>query len=79
MKPQLATSTVGAKQFSPARKRGENAHEKFRSAVGVALARELFHFSLPIPPSLLAPGELRELRLRVSVSLSSLNLSWSNN
>ncbi len=79
MKPLLATSTVGAKQFSRALTRWENAHDNFRSAVGAALARELFHFSLPIPHSLLAPGELRELRLRVSVSLSSLNLSWSTN
>jgi len=71
-------STVGAKQFSPARKRWEN-YEKFRSAVGATLTRELFYFSVPTPHSLLALGELREGRLRVSVSLSSLNLSWSAN
>jgi hypothetical protein len=79
MNPQLATSAVGAKQFSPARKRWENAHENFRSAVGAALTRELFHFSVPTPHSLLGPSELREGRLCVSVSLSSLNLSWSHN
>jgi len=79
MKPQHEFSTIGAKQFSPARKRWENAHENFRSAVGAALTRELFHFSVPTPHSLLGPSELREGRLCVSVSLSSLNLSWSHN
>jgi hypothetical protein len=72
-------STLGAKQFSPARKRWENAHEKLRSAVGATLTRELFYFSVPTLHSLLALSELREGRLRVSVSLSSLNLSWSAN
>ena len=70
MKAQHEFSTMGAKQFSPARKRWENAHEDFRSAVGAALTRELFHFSVPTPHS---------LRLCVGVSLSSLNLSWSPN
>jgi hypothetical protein len=70
MRNLSSISTVGAKQFSPARKRWENAHENFRSAVGAALTREIFHFSVPTPQS---------LRLRVSVSLSSLNLSWSHN
>jgi hypothetical protein len=70
MKPQHEFSTIGAKQFGPARKRWENAHEDFRSAVGAALTRELFHFSVPTPHS---------LRLCVSVSLSSLNLSWRTN
>jgi hypothetical protein len=79
MNAQLATSTVGAKQFSPARKRWENAHENFRSAVGAALTREFFHFSVPTPRSLLALSETREGRLRVGISLSSLNLSWSFN
>jgi hypothetical protein len=79
MKSQLTTSTVGAKQFSPARKRWEDAHEKFRSAVGAALTRELFHFSVPTPHSLLALSESPERHLCVSVSLSSLNLSWSPN
>ena len=65
-----ATSTVGAKQSSPARKRWENAYENLRSAVGAALSRELFHFSVPSPHS---------MHLRVGVSLSSLNLSWSPN
>jgi hypothetical protein len=78
MTPRHELSTVGAKQFSPARKRWEN-YEKFRSAVGAALTRELFYFSVPTPHSLLALSELREGRLRVSVSLSSLNLSWSAN
>ena len=77
MTNHLATSTVGAQQLSPARKRWENVHENFRSAVGATLTRELFHFSLPTPHSLLAPNELHEGRLRVGVSLSSLNLSWS--
>ncbi len=72
-----SSSTVGAKQFSPARNRWENTHENFRSAVGAALTGELFHFSLPTPHSLLALSESREGRLHVSVSLSSLNLSWS--
>ncbi len=70
MKNHSAISTVGASEISPARKRWENAHENFRSAVGATLTRELFHFSVPTPHS---------LRLRVSVSLSSLNLSWRTN
>jgi len=41
-----------------------------RSAVGAALTRELFHFSLPTP---------RSAHLRIGVSLSSFNLSWSPN
>jgi hypothetical protein len=77
MKTQLAISTVGATQLSPARKRWENSYENFRSAVGAALTRELFHFS--VPRSLLALSELREGHLRIGVSLSSLNLSWSTN
>ena len=79
MNTQVATSTVGATQLSPARKRWENAREQFRSAVAAALTRELFRFSVPTPHSLLALNESREGRLRVSVSLSSLNLSWSPN
>jgi hypothetical protein len=75
MNTQIATRTVGAKLFGPARKRWENAHENFRSAIGAALTRELFHFSLPTPRSASTPSRLG--RLRVSVSLSSLNLSWS--
>ena len=66
----LATSTVGASQLSPARKHWENVTENFLSAVGAALTHELFHFSLPTP---------RTGRLRVGISLSSLNLSWSTN
>lgn len=77
MKPQLATSTVGAKHVSPARKRWENAPENFRSAVGAALARELFHFFLPTPRS--ASTQTRSGHLRVGISLSSLNLFWSHN
>ena len=69
MMNQFVVSTVGAKQFSPARKRWENARENLRSAVGAALTRELFHFSVRTQ---------RSLRLCVSVSLSSLNLSWSH-
>jgi hypothetical protein len=65
-----AISTVGATQSSPARKRWETSYEIFRSAVGAALTRELFHFSLPTP---------RSSRLRIGVSLSSFNLSWSLN
>lgn len=65
-----AISTVGATQLSPARKRWESASQNFRSAVGAALTRELFHFSLPT---------LRSARLRIGVSLSSFNLSWSTN
>ena len=80
-------STGGAEQFSPARlpraksrgKRWENARENLRSAVGAALTRELFHFLLPTPRSRLASGESRGARLRIGVSLSSLNLSWSTN
>ena len=79
MTPHHELSTVGTKQLSPAHKRWENAHEKFRSAVGAALTRELFHFTIPTPHSLLALSESREGRLSVSVSLSSLNLSWSPN
>ena len=77
MTNQSAVSTVGAKQFSPARKRWENARENFRSAVGAALTRELFHFSLLTPRSASTPTGSG--RLRVGVSLSSLNLSWSTN
>ena len=77
MNTQFATSTVGAKQFSPARKHWDDAYEIFRSAVGAALARELFHFYLPTPHSASTPT--RSGRLRVSVSLSSLSLSWSAN
>ena len=65
-----AISTVGAKQSSPARKRWDNAYKNLRSAVGAALTRELFHFSVPTP---------RSVNLRVSISLTSLNLSWSTN
>ena len=77
MNTHLATSTVGATQLSPARKRWENSYENFRSAVGGALTRELFHFSLPTPRSASTPARSR--RLRVGVSLSSLNLAWSTN
>ena len=70
MNTHLATSTVGAQQLSPARKRWENSYENLRSAVGAALTREIFHFSIPTP---------RAPRLRIGVSLSSLNLSWSTN
>jgi len=78
MNRHLAISTVGATAHSPARlpraksrgKRRDNAYENLRSAVGAALTRELFHFSLPIP---------RSARLRIGVSLSSFNLSWSPN
>ena len=70
MNTQLATSNVAATQLSPARKRWENSYENFRSAVGAALTRELFHFSLPTP---------RSERLRIGISLSSLNFSWSTN
>ena len=79
MNTHLATSTVGAKQFSPVRKHWENVAENFQSAVGAALARELFHFSIPTPRSLLALSKPREGRLRIGISLSSLNLSWSTN
>jgi hypothetical protein len=75
MNTQLATSTVGATQLSPARKRWENSYQNFRSAVGAALTRELFHFSLPTPRAASTPS--RPASLRISVSLSSLNLSWS--
>jgi hypothetical protein len=78
MRNLSSISTVGAKQFSPTRKRWENARENLRSAVGAALTRELFHFSVPTPRSLLALSESREGRLCVSVSVSSLNLSWSH-
>jgi hypothetical protein len=70
MNTHLAISTVGATAHSPARKRWDNAYENLRSAVGAALTRELFHFSLPTP---------RSVRLRIGVSLSSFNLSWSLN
>jgi hypothetical protein len=70
MTHHLATSAVGAKQTSPARKRWDSAIRNFRSTVGATLTRELFHFSVPTQ---------RSLRLCVSVSLSSLNLSWSPN
>jgi hypothetical protein len=79
MNTHLATSTVGAPQLSPARKGWENSYENLRSAVGAALTRELFHFSLPTPRSLLALSDSREGRLRIGISLSSLNLSWSTN
>ena len=77
MRNLSSISTVGAKQLSPARKRWENARENLRSAVGAALAHELFHFSLPTPRS--ASTSTRSGRLRIGVSLSSLNLSWSTN
>ena len=67
---QHAISTAGTKQSSPARKRWENSYENFRSAIGTALTRELFQFSIPTP---------RSTHLHVSISLSSLNLSWSAN
>jgi hypothetical protein len=79
MTPPHEISTVGAKQVSPARKRWDSVLRNFRSAVGAALTRELFHFSVPTPHSLLALSELSEGRLRVSVSLSALNLSWRTN
>jgi hypothetical protein len=79
MRNLSSISTAGAKQLiSPARKRWEN-FETFRSAAGAAFTREIFHFSLQVPHSLLALNELREGRLRVGISLSSLNLSWSPN
>lgn len=77
MTNHLATNTVGAKQFSPARKRWDNSYENLRSAVGAALTRELFHFLLPTPRS--ASTQTRSGHLRVGISLSSLNLSWSPN
>ena len=70
MRTLHSISTVGAEQFSPARKGWENVAENLRSAVGAALTRELFHFSVPTP---------RSRRLRIGISLSSLNLSWSTN
>ena len=70
MNTHLAISTVGATAHSPARRRWENSYEHFRSAVGAALTRELFHFSLPTR---------RSERLRIGISLSSLNFSWSTN
>ena len=70
MNTHLATSTVGAPQLSPARKRWANVATNLRSAVGAALTRELFHFFLPTP---------RSERLRIGVSFSSLSLSWSTN
>ena len=77
MNTHLATSTVGAPQLSPARKRWDSVWQNFRSAVGAALTRELFHFSLLTPRSASTPTGSG--RLRVGVSLSSLNLSWSTN
>jgi len=77
MNTHFAIETVGAKQSSPARKLWENSYENLRSAVGAALTRELFHFSLPTPRSASTPSRSR--RLRVGVSLSSLNLAWSTN
>ena len=70
-------SATGAKQFSPARKRWENSYKNFRSAVGAALTRELFHFSVPTPR--LASTPTGSGHLRIGISLSSLNLSWSPN
>jgi hypothetical protein len=75
MNTQLATSTTGATQLSPARKRWDRVATNFRGAVGAALTRELFHFSLPTPRAASTPT--RPASLRISVSLSSLNLSWS--
>lgn len=77
MNTHLAISTVGAPQLSPARKRWDSISRNFRSAVGAALTRELFHFSLPTPRSTSTLS--RSARLRVGVSLSSLNLYWSTN
>ena len=79
MRTLHSISTVGAPELSPARKRWDSVIRNFRSAVGAALTREIFHFSLPTPRSLLALSESREGRLRVGISLSSLNLSWSPN
>ena len=79
MNTHLATSTVGAPELSPARKRWDSVLENLRSALGAALTHELFYFSLPTPRSLLASGESRGARLRIGISLSSLNLSWSTN
>jgi hypothetical protein len=47
------------------------------SAVGAALTREIFHISLPTPR--FASTLARSGRLRIGISLSSLNLSWSPN
>jgi len=77
MNTHLVTSTAGATQLSPARKRWENSYELFLSAVGAALTRELFHFSLPIPRAASTP--IRSGHLRIGVSLSSFSLSWSPN
>jgi len=85
MNRHLAISTVDATPHTPARlpraksrgKRWENSYENLRSAVGAALARELFHFFLPTPRS--ASTKTRSGHLRVGISLSSLNLSWSPN
>jgi hypothetical protein len=79
MRNLSSISTVGAKQLSPARKRWYSVPNDLRSAVVVALTRELFHFSVPIPRSFVSEDELREGRLCVGISLSSLNLSWSTN
>ena len=77
MKNLSNISTASAEQISPAPKRWDFVPSNLRSALVAALTRELFHFSVPAPHSLLALSESREGRLRVSVSLSSLNLSWS--
>jgi hypothetical protein len=77
MNTHLATSTAGATQLSPARKRWDSFLNNLRSAVGAALTREFFHFSLPTPRSASTPAWSG--RLRVGISLSSLNLSWSTN
>ena len=77
MNTHLAIGAVCAKQSSPARKLWENSYENLLTAVGAALTRELFHFSLPTPRSASTPTRSR--RLRVGVSLSSLNLAWSTN
>jgi hypothetical protein len=79
MRNPSSVSTVGAKQLSPAGKRWYSVRNDLRSAVVAALTREFFHFSVPIPRSLLAQNELREGRFSVGISLSSLNLSWSPN
>jgi hypothetical protein len=70
MRNLSSVTIVGAKEVSPTPKRWDSVPNNLRSAVVAALTRELFHFSVPTP---------RSLRLRVSVSLSSLNLSWSPN
>jgi len=77
MTHHLVSSAVGAEQISPARKRWDSVIRNFRSTVGATLTRELFHFSIATPRSASIPS--RSGRLRVSISLSSLNLSWSLN